>query len=203
MYRYGYFIYALYIHNILEKEDVQNFCSSIDFLIDQKRQGFHSLPYWDPLPGDHGRFMTRDDYQGMLLGLYFAKRFMPHSDASKHIKLLNQWFDTPKGLNLKEGEIWGPWHEICFERADGQIHNYYATWDMLDYTGGAKVTCSRKGNESNKLLRMTCIIIARYETPTYWSEASDEFCHDSVNFNNILDIYYGNDPLGKLLKDII
>jgi hypothetical protein len=76
LYRYGFAIYSYSKHGILTEKDVHKFCDAADqTLLPAPRKGYYSVPQGRTYTFDNSdRVMTRDDYLGLLLGMYFAAK---------------------------------------------------------------------------------------------------------------------------------
>lgn len=200
MYRYGYYIYALERKGLLLESDAIDFCNSANHLIlPDGQSGLIRHPDAKTLWPD-SFLMTRDDYFGALIGAYEIHKHFNYCDS--FLKYLYDNMHNGKSLSLTN-DIWSPWHQRCFDRAYGDCGNN-ALIDFGYYVAGAIPVCDKPEKDtSDKLLDQICIRIASEFCPTIWTEKADEYCHKKVDFNNALNIYYKDDPLGKLLQNTL
>ena len=219
MYRYGFYIYALHMHGILEQIDIDRFVDELDKLIFPNGYYSHYFAGWD-------RIMSRDDYLGALLGLYVAVRYYNHSRALDHLtfmyermtdvaapevayKFKDDFTDfiidiyqeyVLQGLTLGR-DVWNFYHQNVFIRSVGRTTFGMWFWDAIGYFAGAKKICSKSEEvTSDKILWTVFAIINRENDPNYWTGKADQYCHDRVDFDDALRRYYGGYCLGKLLE---
>lgn len=195
-YRYGFYIYGLHKHNILTSEDVQDYCNLARYTVVEEENGMHSLPNWIEVTnnGDHGRFMSRDDYFGLLLGMYYGHNYNKCTEYFTDIMV--KWWNDKK-IKIGDGSIWSPQHEAPIKRANRSNMNYFIM-DMIDYFS----TCNSDSTSSN-LLAMTRLLVAKDFEPSYYTEKLYTKCKDKYSYNELLNIYYGDNPLGKLLQNTL
>lgn len=115
MYRYGFYIMALWHHNMLTERDVEDFCRTLDLLV--KDDGYLSLPegHTNPnFPQQH--YMSTDDYTGTLLGLYFGAKIHPSRAKPRLEDMCDRYKDR---LRIRRGTWIYPIFENMFERANG------------------------------------------------------------------------------------
>ena len=194
MYQYGYYIYALHVNNILLPENVQDFCNQADILKFEAPRGMISHP-----AAGLNRVMSRDDYFGTLLGAVTG------CAVNKCACDLVEWmYNSGKPLQLVH-DAWNPVFMNIFERAyKRQSHAYFYSWDLVNYSAASEKICATaNSNTSNKLLHMAELIIVQDSAPSGWSNGSYNYCKEQNDFNTILNIYYGDKPLGKLLQNTL
>ena len=81
--------------------------------------------------------------------------------------------------------------------------------DKYDWIHALGIPALAPDNTSEKLYRSMWMIIARYERPTTTTKEIDKFCHGVLNYEEILQTYYGETTDGgsiylkKLLLGIL
>lgn len=201
-YRQGFFMYGLYVYGLLDIEIAEQYCQTVSYVCYEHKQGCMSRPQDksidEPLPGN--RWMSRDDYFGMLLGLHFVRNI--HGCADPWIDKFNAWIHSKDGLKLKKYDVWSPFHKSIFSRADYNEGTYILA-DGVNYLN-AKHICNKPRNDtSDKLLLMAYTLIIRTTETTFFAEAWNDYCHQKWNFNEVLEIYYGGHSLRYILWDTL
>jgi len=179
-YRTGYYLVALEKHNKLDADRVQGFCDALE--LSKFNGGFKRYPDYDETKED--ALCTRDDYKLIWLALFYGKKY--HQCATDLLTYASENSKLAKDVWLG----FASYYKRIFKNGNS------APLADIDTFIRAKITCSKPINEtSDKLLFAPELIIARDVTPTYYSNKSDSFCHDKVDFNYALDVYYGeNSP---------
>jgi hypothetical protein len=146
--------------------------------------------------------MHRDDYILTALALHYGKEY--HECANEYLD------HVCEHRSLGGKGIWSPHHTSYFDRicepefnpAKAEDFTMYASAFSTPFTEGVCET--PPNNTSDKLLMSAMFIINREIKPSYYSDLTDYECHQMVDYNDALDVYYGTDhPLGNLLKGLL
>jgi len=243
LYYFGYTIYALHKHNLLDKIIINRL---LDILPSFYKDNMHGL-YSYPNGYINNRTATRDDLLGIRLALWILYKYYNEQRAYEHLKFMvdimndsedpyipielrkeNEpetrivffsFFDDTfieklidfyqsiiiKGLDL-DNDIWSPYHRNCFNRSLNDSSGNQEFWDMANYYAGIKHLVSKEyDSTAGKLLAMSCMLTAREINATYWSIKADNYLHDNIDMNKVINIYYANNSnefmrsLGQLL----
>lgn len=223
MYRYGFYIMALWHHGILEERDVKEYCRTLDLLDDEG--GYHS----GPSGGPHHRYMSTDDYTGTLLGLFFGAKV--HVGAQPWVINMFDRFSAKDKHMKKSGGTWFPWtFKNMFDRAnnirphhtDGLDLTYIALMGIAKEVKAMpldelerrmpedlkKVMSAKelkelliektKNIDSELLFLMARALIARHAFPTEESDRIDRLAGKPVGIDGIVSRYYiENYPDGR------
>jgi hypothetical protein len=171
-YRWGYYIYGLTRHNLLETEDIETLCEAV-----KQSKGNYGI-YRRP---EIKRYCSKDDYTLLLLALYYGNPY--HPCASE----LFNW--TLEHRRLDQNAVWLPHYTFFFARlAKTYKPGMFSDWDLYL---ASKLACDKPETEtSDKLLLFPLQRIALDIFPTNMASLAWKYCHNRVDYNYTIDYYY-------------
>ena len=173
-YRFGYYIVALEKHGLLDTPRVERFCDALEH--SKVPHGFKRFPEY---PEDlKDTLMTRDDYQAVWLALFYAKKY------STCAVYLSDYAYVNRALSNDVWLLFNDYTERTLRNFSPAILSDGETYLR------ARAICGNPQGTSDKL-QFALELIAARESPSYYSKASDEYCHSQLDFNQVLDGYYG------------
>jgi len=187
-YRQGWFIVALHKHGILTNTDVDNFVIALQSATGRciKRRP------------DIDRCISKDDAVLIALALWYGQRY-----SGRATIYLKHWFFKDKRyMRLDQNMIYAPHYHDFFDR----IKYIKKKAFLRDYAlrATAQFTCTKPANDtSDKILLSAMLMISQEWNKSYLSKEAYNFCHNRVNYDHALEVYFRGHELQYLLKGLL